>query len=52
MELVWKAVAVILSLRFTTSITYHKSLTRSWVRRGMGTATLEVKLLQQVTAMG
>ena len=44
----WKAVAVILNHRFTDSITYHKSLHGLWAGLSMGTATLEVKLLQQV----
>ena len=51
MEVVWKVVVVILNLRFTASITYHDSIHRFWAGRGMGTATLEVKLLQQVTDM-
>ena len=50
-EMVWKAVAVILNRRFTASITYHDSLHGFRAVRGMGTATLEVKIIQQVTAM-
>ena len=50
-EVVWKAVAVILNCRFTASITYHDSLDGFRAGRGTGTATLEVKMLQQVTAM-
>ena len=50
-EVVWKAVAVILNQRFTASITYHNSLHGFWAGNGMGTPTLEVKLIQQVIAM-
>ena len=50
-EVVCKAVAVILNSRFTASITYHDSLHGLWAGRSTRTATLEVKLLQQVTAM-
>ena len=51
MELMWKAVAVILNHRFTASITYHDYLNGFRAGRGMGTATLEVKLPQQVSAL-
>ena len=51
LEVVWKAVAVILNCRFTTSITYHYSFHGLHAGRGTGTATLEVKMLQQVTYM-
>ena len=50
-EVMWKAVAVTLNLRFTASITYHNSLHSFWAGRGTGTATLEVKLIQQVVAL-
>ena len=50
-EVMWKAVEVILNHRFTASITYHDSLHGFRLGRGMGTTTLEFKLLQQVTAM-
>ena len=46
-----KAVEVILNIRFTTSITYHNSLHGFRAGRGTGNTTLEVKILQQVTAM-
>ena len=42
---------VILDHRFTNSITYHNSLHGFRAGRGTGTAILEVKLLQEVTAM-
>ena len=51
MEVIWKAVAVILNRRFTASITYHNSLHRFWAGRGTGTATFEVKLIQHVAAL-
>ena len=51
MEMVWKAVAVILNRLFTSSITYHNSLHGFWAGRSTGTATLEVKLLKHVLAM-
>ena len=50
-EVVWKVVAVILSFRFTASITYHNSLHGFRAGRGTGTATLKVKLIQKVSAM-
>ena len=50
-EVIWKAVAVILNRRFTAVITYHNLLHRLWAGRGTGTANLEVKLLQQVAAL-
>ena len=51
MEVIWKAVAVIFNFRFTADITYHDFLHGFWVGRGTGTATLEVKLIQQVAAL-
>ena len=51
MEVVWKVVAAILNRRFTSSITYHNALHRFRSGCGTGTATLEVKLLQQLAAM-
>ena len=50
-EVVWKAVAVIINFRFTASITYHDSLHGFLAGRGTGTATLKVKLIEQVAAM-
>ena len=50
-EVMWKVVAVILNCRFTSSITYHDALHGFRAGRGTGTATLEVKLLQQLAAM-
>ena len=51
MEVMWKVVAVILNFCFTASITYHDSLHGFRAGRGTGTATLEVKLLQQFSAL-
>ena len=42
---------LLLNFRLTASITYHNPLHGFWVGRGTGTATLEVKLLQQVAAL-
>ena len=50
-EVIWKAVAVILNRRFITAITHQYSLNRLRVGRGTGTATLKVNLLQQVAAL-
>ena len=43
--------AAILNCWITASITFHDSLHKFWVGRGMGTATLEAKLLQQLKAL-
>ena len=50
-EVIWKAVAMILNRRFTTAITNHNSLHGLRTGRSTGTTTLEVKLLQQVAAL-
>ena len=50
-EVIWKAVAIILNLRFISAIAYHDFLHRLWAGHGMGNATLEIKLLQQVAAL-
>ena len=50
-EVVWKVVAVILNLRVTSYISFHNVLHGFQAGRGMGTATLEAKLLQQLAAM-
>ena len=51
LEVIWKAVAVILNRRFTISITYHDSLHRFWAGHGTGTTTLRFKLLQKIAAL-
>ena len=50
-EVTWKFVAAILHCRLTTAITYHNALHGFQEGCGTGTATLEAKLLQQLTAM-
>ena len=50
-EVMWKVVAAILHCRLTTAITYHDALRGFWEGGGTGTATLEAKLIQQLTAM-
>ena len=50
-EVMWKVVAAILHCRLTTAITYHDFLHGFRSGRGIGTATLEDKLLQQLAAM-
>ena len=50
-EVICKAVAVILDHRFTAAITYHDFLHRFRAGSGTGTATLELKLLQQVASL-
>ena len=50
-EAIWKAVAVILNRRFTAAITYQDLLHGLRVGCGTCTATLELKLLQQVAAL-
>ena len=49
--MIWKAVVVILDCRFTAAITYHKFLHGFRAGQSTGTATLELKLLQQVAAL-
>ena len=51
MEVIWKAVAVILNCRFTAGITYHGFLHVFRVGSSMGTATLKHKMSQQVAAL-
>ena len=51
MEVVWKAVTVILNCCFTASVTYQHSLHRFRAGCGTGNATLQVKLLQKGMTM-
>ena len=44
-------VTPIINRRFTSSITYHDALHGFRAGRGTGTATLEAKLLQHLTAL-
>ena len=48
MEVVWKVVAEILNRHIVASVTYHDFLHGFWEVCGIGTATLEAKLLQQL----
>ena len=50
-EVTWKVVAVILHRRLTAGIKFHDALHGFWEGCGTGTATLEAKLLQQLSAM-
>ena len=50
-EVMWKAVAVILNRRITSSITFHDVLHGLRAGRGTGTAALEAKLIQQLAAI-
>ena len=43
--MIWKAVAVILNLRFTAVINYHYFLHGLWAGRGTVTATLKLNML-------
>ena len=47
-EVIRKVVAVIIKCRFTAVINYHDCLHGFRAFRGMGTSTLEVRMLQQV----
>ena len=50
-DFVCNVVTVILNFCFATSITYHDSLHGFWSYCGMGTAFLDIKLLQKVMYM-
>ena len=50
-EVLWKVVVVILNSRFITSIAFHNVLHGFRAGRSMGNASLEAKLLQQLTSM-
>ena len=50
-EVVWKLVATIINLRLAASISYHDLLHGFWAGRGIGTATLEDKLIHQLASM-
>ena len=51
LEVMWKVVAEILNRRLTASITYHDFLHGFRAGRRICTATLEAKLLQQLSAL-
>ena len=50
-EVHWKTMIVILNRRFASVIHLHEVLHGFWAGRRTGTAALEYKLLQQITAM-
>ena len=50
-DVTWKVVTLILHRRLTKGITFHDALHGFRKGRGIGTATLEAKLLQQLAAM-
>ena len=50
-EVVWKAVTVILNFCFAASITYHESIHGFRSDYGTGNVSLEVKLLQKVMSI-
>ena len=50
-EVMWKVVVEILNRRLTNSITYHDFLHGFRAGCGTGTATLEAKLLQHLSAL-
>ena len=50
-KVIWKAVAVILNRQFTATITYHDFLHGFRSGYDTVTTTIEVKLLQQLSAL-
>ena len=50
-EVLWKTMSSLLNRRLTAAITFHDVLHGFRAGCGMGTASLEAKLLQQLTAM-
>ena len=48
-EVMFKAVVVIINCRFTASIAYHDSFYGFWASRVMETTTLKVKLIQRLS---
>ena len=51
MEVIWKLVATILNLRLTASITFNNFFHSFRAGCGTCTATLEAKLIQQISAL-
>ena len=47
----WKVVAAILNRQLTASITFHEFLYGLLAGQGIGTATLEAKMLQHIEAL-
>ena len=50
-EVLWKAVTGLLNRRFTLAIQFHDVLYGFWLGRGTGTANLNTKMLQHITAI-
>ena len=50
-ELLWELVMVILNRRLNASIAFHNVLHGFQAGRSMGNASLEAKLIQQLTSM-
>ena len=50
-EVVWKLVMVIINLCLTTSIDFHDVFHSFWAVCGIGTTSLEAKLIHQIMAM-
>ena len=50
-DVLWKVVIVIINCRLSTTIYFHEVLHEFWEVRGMGTTSIEAKLLQQLTDM-
>ena len=50
-EVIWKAVLEVVNLRIGVAVDLHDTIHRFRARRGTGTASLEGKLLQKLTAI-
>ena len=50
-KVLWKLVTSLLNRRLTATISFHDKLHGFQAGQGTGTAALEAKLLQQLTAM-
>ena len=50
-EVVWKLMTVIINLFLTTSIDFHGVLHGFWAGCGIGTTSLEDKLIHQIMSM-
>ena len=50
-QVLWKAVTILLNRRLTVLITYHNALHGFWAGWGAGTTTLYANLLQQLMKM-
>ena len=51
MEVIWKAVSGVVNFRIGAAVNSHNTLHGFRARRGTGTASLKVDLLQQLTEM-